>query len=55
MKTNESLTLLHTVMEAGHGGVSGRFARLDEVALSYAFAVKCAGMIEKKMPRASGA
>jgi oligopeptidase B len=40
-KTNDTLTLLHTVMAAGHGGVSGRFARLDEVALSYAFAVKC--------------
>jgi len=41
LKTNGSLALLHTVMEAGHGGVSGRFARLDEVALSYAFAIRC--------------
>lgn len=36
--------LLKTNMEAGHGGASGRFTRLDEVAISYAFAIKAAGM-----------
>jgi oligopeptidase B len=27
-------------MTSGHGGASGRFSRLEEVAFSYAFAVK---------------
>jgi len=31
--------MLHTNMEAGHGGASGRFDHLKEVALDYAFAV----------------
>ncbi len=30
-------------MDAGHGGVSGRFASMRETALEYAFALKCAG------------
>jgi oligopeptidase B len=33
---------LKTNMSAGHGGASGRFSRLEEVAVSYAFAVKAA-------------
>jgi oligopeptidase B len=32
--------LLKINMEAGHGGAAGRFDRLEEVALSYAFAIK---------------
>jgi oligopeptidase B len=35
--------LLKTHMGAGHGGASGRFQRLDEIAVSYAFALKAAG------------
>ena len=31
--------LLHTNMGAGHGGASGRYSRLDEVAIAYAFAL----------------
>jgi oligopeptidase B len=33
--------LLRTNMDAGHGGASGRFERLEEVALAYAFALTC--------------
>jgi len=35
--------LLRTNMGAGHGGASGRFSRLDEVAIAYAFALLSAG------------
>jgi oligopeptidase B len=35
--------LLKTNMDAGHGGASGRFSRLEEVALQQAFALWCVG------------
>jgi oligopeptidase B len=38
--TGDKLLLLKTNMEAGHGGASGRFEALKEVALDYAFALK---------------
>jgi oligopeptidase B len=38
--------LLRTNMGAGHGGASGRFDRLDEVAVVYAFALWAVGMAE---------
>ena len=37
MKTDDNMLLLHTNMEAGHGGASGRFERYKETALQYAF------------------
>ncbi len=42
-KTDDNLLLLHTVMTAGHGGASGRFDKLHEVALAYAFALLVCG------------
>lgn len=36
-KTDKNLLLLHTNMEFGHGGASGRFDYLKDVALNYAF------------------
>jgi oligopeptidase B len=39
--------LLRTNMGAGHGGASGRFHRLDEVAIAYAFALWAVGMAER--------
>ncbi|GAB4522512.1 MAG: S9 family peptidase [Roseibium sp.] len=42
-KTCDNLLLLKTNMEAGHGGASGRFDRLKEVALNQAFALMVAG------------
>lgn len=37
MKTDKNILLLHTNMEFGHGGASGRFDYLKDVALNYAF------------------
>jgi oligopeptidase B len=39
--------LLRTNMGAGHGGASGRFNRLDEVAIAYAFALWAVGLANK--------
>lgn len=41
--TNAPLIAMKTNMEAGHGGASGRFKRLDEVALVQAFALAAVG------------
>ena len=42
LNSGDGLVLLRTNMEAGHAGASGRFERLKEVALAYAFALKIA-------------
>ena len=39
MKTNDSIVLLKTNMGAGHGGASGRYDRLKEIAFEYAYAL----------------
>ena len=45
-KANDNVLLLYTNMEAGHGGASGRFEALKEVALEYAFLLD----LEEKIP-----
>jgi oligopeptidase B len=37
LKTDGNLLLLETNMSAGHGGASGRYDYLKEIALDYAF------------------
>lgn len=44
MKTDNNPLLFKINMEAGHGGASGRFRRLEETALSYAFMLNLLGM-----------
>ena len=43
MKTDNNRLLLRTYMEAGHGGVSGRYKRYHETAFVYAFLIDLAG------------
>lgn len=43
-KTDNNLLLLHTNMDFGHGGASGRFDYLKEVALKYAFMLSLEGI-----------
>ena len=42
-KTNGAVLAFRTNMDAGHAGAAGRFDRLKEVALAYAFAIKMMG------------
>lgn len=46
LKTDNNVLLLKTNMEAGHGGASGRFEGLKEVALEYAFIFDLEGINE---------
>jgi oligopeptidase B len=43
--TSGNMVLLKTNMEGGHGGASGRFDSLKEIAVDYAFALKVAGKV----------
>jgi oligopeptidase B len=45
-KTDTNILLFHINMDAGHGGVSGRFEALKEVAEEYAFLLDLQGITE---------
>ncbi len=44
LKTDDNLLLLKVNMEAGHGGASGRYDFLKEIAFEYAFILKVLGI-----------
>ena len=44
LKTDDNLLLFHINMEAGHGGASGRFKRLQQTAMEYAFFLNLLGV-----------
>jgi oligopeptidase B len=46
LKKNETPLLLHINMEAGHGGASGRYDYLKEIAFDYAFLLRELGVEE---------
>ncbi len=46
IKTGNQILLLQTNMDAGHGGASGRFESLKEVAMDYAFILDLEGIKE---------
>jgi len=39
MKTDDNIVLFRTNMQSGHFGHTGRFAKLDDIAKKYAFAI----------------
>ncbi|MGB3388423.1 MAG: S9 family peptidase [Pseudaminobacter sp.] len=43
LKTDRNPVLFKINMDAGHAGASGRFSRLEEIAYTYAFALKVVG------------
>ena len=45
-KTGDNLLLLYTDMEAGHGGKTGRFQYLEDLALEYGFLMLLEGITE---------
>ncbi|ARS48430.1 peptidase S9 [Ectopseudomonas mendocina] len=44
-KTDDNLLLLKTDLDAGHGGMSGRYQGIRDVALEYAFVLRVLGMV----------
>lgn len=46
LKTNETPLLLHINMDAGHGGASGRYDYLKEIAFDYAFLLTQLGVTD---------
>ena len=48
LKTNTSVLLLQVNMDAGHGGASGRYDYLKEIAFDYAFLLRELGVPERE-------
>jgi oligopeptidase B len=46
LKTNDTALLLHINMDAGHGGASGRYDYLKEIAFDYAFLLRELGVTD---------
>lgn len=46
LKTDSNILVMHTNMDAGHGGASGRFEALKEIAMDYAFLLDLEGIKE---------
>jgi oligopeptidase B len=46
LKTDSNPLILKTIMEAGHGGASGRYDALKEVAFTYAFILDQVGLAQ---------
>ena len=43
-RTDSNKLILHTNMDAGHGGASGRYRRYEEIAQQWAFLAGLAGL-----------
>ncbi|MDG1416486.1 MAG: prolyl oligopeptidase family serine peptidase, partial [Maricaulis sp.] len=54
-RTDDGLTLLKMNMGAGHGGASGRFDSLREVALNWAFALMVTGLADEEVAEIAAA
>ena len=50
LKTDDNILILKTNMEAGHGGVSGRYRRYRDTAFLYAFLLDLAGLGDQLHP-----
>ena len=50
LKTDKNLLLLKTNMGAGHGGASGRYDYLKDIAFDYGFLLGQLGATDKKVP-----